>query len=164
MTRHYRSARLLGNRTVPVGATVIIRRTRSPEIRWGRDPPNDGTANGSAGVNSAPDLGGQRCGNHEDRGESTDDRKPNEHLNRPLGRTLPGGLTDRSALKNCAIGQSKFQLNLLAFLVRDCLTSVLGSLATHLEPILFKLLTAISSAWCRSVAVNEPPAPRRATS
>jgi hypothetical protein len=66
--------------------------------------------------------------------------------------------------KNCAIGQSKFQLNLLAFLVRDYLTSVLGSLATHLEPILFKLLTAISSAWCRSVAVNEPPAPRRATS
>jgi hypothetical protein len=26
--------------------------------------------------------------------------------------------------KNCAIGQPKFQLNLLAFLVRDCLTSV----------------------------------------
>ena len=36
---------------------------------------------GTAGVNGAPDsLGGQRGGDHEDRGDSTDDRKPDEHL------------------------------------------------------------------------------------
>ena len=80
LTRHCRSARLFGNRTVPVEATVISRRPRSPEIRWGRDSPNDGTANGSAGVNCASDLGGQRCGNHEDRGDSTGNRRLAEHL------------------------------------------------------------------------------------
>jgi hypothetical protein len=42
--------------------------------------------------------------------------------------------------KNCAIGRLKFQLNVLAFLVRDCLTSVLGSLATRLEPIFLNSL------------------------
>ena len=43
--------------------------------------------NGTAGVNSAPDsLGGQRGGDHEDRGDSTDDRKPDEHLSLSLGR------------------------------------------------------------------------------
>ena len=68
------------DRTEPVEATVIIRRTRSPEIRWGRDPSNDSTANGSAGVNSPPDLGGQRCGNHEDRGDSSGNRQLAEHL------------------------------------------------------------------------------------
>jgi len=61
------------------------RRAPSPEIR-ARDTPNDGTANGSAGVNSAPDvdaginsasdLGEQRRGDHEDRG---DNRKLAEH-------------------------------------------------------------------------------------
>src|SRR5206468_1359801 len=35
---------------------------------------------GSAGINSAPDLGGQRCGNHEDRGDSTGNRQLAEHL------------------------------------------------------------------------------------
>jgi len=42
--------------------TVVIptRRAPSPEIR-ARDTLSDGAANGSAGVNSAPDLGGQRC-------------------------------------------------------------------------------------------------------
>src|SRR5262249_34902495 len=54
-----------------------------------RDTPNDGPANGSAGVNSAPDvdpginsapdLGGQGCGDHEDRGDSTNYRKLAEH-------------------------------------------------------------------------------------
>jgi hypothetical protein len=58
LTRHRRSARLFANRTVAVEVTVIIRRTRSPEIRWGRDPPNDGTANGSADVNNAPNIRG----------------------------------------------------------------------------------------------------------
>ena|SRR6266481_2951055 len=49
----------------------------------------DGAANGSAGVNGTPnmdagvnraaDLGGQRCGKHEDRGDSTNYRKLAEH-------------------------------------------------------------------------------------
>src|SRR5262245_48317996 len=69
LTRYCRSARLLRNRTVPVEAATVTGRTRSPEIRWGRDPPNDCTANGSAGVNSAPDLGGQRGRSQEDRGD-----------------------------------------------------------------------------------------------
>ena len=63
-------------------ATVnfLTRRVPSPEIR-ARDTLNDGAANGSAGVNRAPDvnagansaadLGGQRCGDHDDRGDST---------------------------------------------------------------------------------------------
>ena len=59
---------------------MIIRRTRSPEIRWGRDPPNDGTASGGAGVNSAADLGGQRCGNDEDRGEQQESDKPDANI------------------------------------------------------------------------------------
>jgi|SRR6516165_10469761 hypothetical protein len=64
---------------MPMVATVISRRAPSPEIR-ARDTPNDSAANGSAGVdrasdvdagiNSAPDLGGQRCGDHGDRGDS----------------------------------------------------------------------------------------------
>jgi hypothetical protein len=33
---------------------TVIGRVRSSEVLRGRDPPNDGTANGSAGVNSAP--------------------------------------------------------------------------------------------------------------
>src|SRR5262249_2010396 len=41
-----------------------------------------GGVNGTAGVN----LGGQRGGEHEDRGKSTDDRKPDEHLSLSLGR------------------------------------------------------------------------------
>jgi len=42
---------------MPMVATVIIRTRRAPgpEIR-ARDTPNDGAANGSAGVNSAPDV------------------------------------------------------------------------------------------------------------
>jgi hypothetical protein len=39
----------------------------------------DGTTNGSAGINGAPDLGAQRCGDHEDRGDSTNYRKFGEH-------------------------------------------------------------------------------------
>jgi len=64
------------------------RRAPSPQIR-ARDTPNDSASNGSAGVNSAPDvnagangapdLGGQRCRDHEDRGDSTNYRKLAEH-------------------------------------------------------------------------------------
>src|SRR6516225_9805890 len=64
------------------------RRAPSPEI-WARDTSLDGTANRSAGVNGAPNvdagingathLGGQRCGDHEDRGDSTNYRKLAEH-------------------------------------------------------------------------------------
>jgi hypothetical protein len=83
------SARLCSG-LMPMVATVIAtRRAPSPEI-GARDTPLDGAANGSAGVNStpdvdarvnsAPDLGGQRCGNHEDRGDSTGNRQLAEHL------------------------------------------------------------------------------------
>src|SRR5262249_18773927 len=64
------------------------RRAPSPEI-GARDTSLDGTANGSAGVNSAPNvdagvngathLGGQRCGDHEDRDHRTSYRKFAEH-------------------------------------------------------------------------------------
>ncbi len=56
----------------------------SPQIR-ARDTSLDGTTNGSAGINvdarinGASHLGGQRCGDHEDRGDSTDYRKLAEH-------------------------------------------------------------------------------------
>ena len=69
-------------------AAVITRRTPSPQIR-ARDTSLDSAANGSAGVNSAPNvdarvngathLGEQRCGDHDDRGDSTDHRKLAEH-------------------------------------------------------------------------------------
>ena len=68
------------------------RRAPSPEIR-ARDTLNDGTTNGSAGVNSAsdvdagvngaPDLGGQRCRDHEDRGDNTNYRKLAEYNFKP---------------------------------------------------------------------------------
>ena len=54
-------------------------RAPSPQIR-ARDTSFDGTTNGSAGIDSAPNvdagidgathLGGQRCRDHEDRGDS----------------------------------------------------------------------------------------------
>src|SRR5436305_8686944 len=56
----------------------------SPQIR-ARDTSLDGPTNGSAGINvdtginGATHLGGQRCGDHEDRGDSTDYRKLAEH-------------------------------------------------------------------------------------
>src|SRR5215469_16955717 len=74
------------------------RRTPSPQIR-ARDPSLDGTTNGTAGVNSAPDvdagvnsapdLGGQRCRYHEDRGDTTNYRKPAEHNSSLLIGELP---------------------------------------------------------------------------
>ena len=67
---------------------LLARRAPSPQIR-ARDTSLDGAANGSAGVNSTPNvdagingathLGGQRCGDHEDRGDSADYRKLPEH-------------------------------------------------------------------------------------
>jgi len=64
------------------------RRAPSPEIRAGNTS-NDAAANGSAGGNSAPDvdagansaadLGGQRCRDHEDRGDNTNYRKLAEY-------------------------------------------------------------------------------------
>jgi hypothetical protein len=33
----------------------------------------------NAGANGAPDLGGQRCGDHEDQGDNTNYRKLAEH-------------------------------------------------------------------------------------
>jgi len=53
-------------------------RAPSPEIRAGNTS-NDSAANASAGVNSAPDLGGRRCGDHEDRDDSTNYPKLAEH-------------------------------------------------------------------------------------
>src|SRR5262249_49145101 len=63
-------------------------RTPSPQIR-ARDTSLDGPTNGSAGINSAPNvdagsngathLGGRRCGDREGRGDSTDYRKLAEH-------------------------------------------------------------------------------------
>ena len=84
---------------MPMVATVIIRTRRapSPQIR-ARDTPLDGAANGSAGVNSAPDvdagvnsasdLGGQRCGDHEDRGYSTNYRELAKHNFKPASGFL----------------------------------------------------------------------------
>ena len=79
------SARLCGSRTVLMVAAVITRRTPSPQIR-ARDTSLDSAANGSAGVNSAPNvdarvngathLGEQRRGDHED---STNYRNLAEH-------------------------------------------------------------------------------------
>ena len=56
------------------------RRAPSPQVR-ARDTSLDGTSNGSAGIhvdagiNGATYLGGQRCWDHEDRGDSTNYRK-----------------------------------------------------------------------------------------
>jgi len=74
------------------------RRAPSPQIR-ARDTSLDGTTNGSAGVDvdagvnsAAPELGGQRRGDHEDRADGTDYRKLAEHnLRLPwtVGRSPP---------------------------------------------------------------------------
>src|SRR5262245_43562992 len=81
------SARLCGSMLT---ATVNFPtwRTPRPQIRT-RDTSLDGAANGSAGVNSAPNvdarvngathLGEQRRGDHKDGGDSTNYRKLAEH-------------------------------------------------------------------------------------
>src|SRR5262249_33233435 len=70
------------------------RRAPSSQIR-ARDTSLDGTTNGSAGINNAPNvdagingathLGGQRC-RDQDRGDSTNYRKLAEHEIAPQGR------------------------------------------------------------------------------
>src|SRR5215510_1803132 len=72
------SALLCGHIMLTTTVNFPTRRTPSPEIR-ARDTALDGAANGSASVNSAPDLGGERCRDHEDRGDSTNYRKLAEH-------------------------------------------------------------------------------------
>ena len=82
------SALLDGLRSMLASMNLPTGRPPSPQIRT-RDTPLDGAANGSAGVNSAPDvdagvnsasdLGGQRCGGYEDRGDGADYRKLAEH-------------------------------------------------------------------------------------
>src|SRR5262249_13175984 len=74
------------------------RRAPSPQIR-ARDTSLDGTTNGSAGVNSTSDvdagvndathLSGQRCRDHEDRGDNTNYRKLVEHNASLLWLRLP---------------------------------------------------------------------------
>jgi hypothetical protein len=60
-------------------------RAPSPQIR-ARDTSLDGAANASArinvdaGINAATHLGGQRCGDHEDRGDSTNHRKSDDYV------------------------------------------------------------------------------------
>jgi hypothetical protein len=64
------------------------RRAPSPQIR-ARDTSLNGASNGSAGVNSTPDvdagidspsdLGGQRCRDHDDRADNVDYTKLAEH-------------------------------------------------------------------------------------
>jgi len=66
--------------TLATTVNFPTRRAPSSQIRAG-DTSLDGTTNGSAGINSAPNvdagansathLGGQRGGDHEDRGDST---------------------------------------------------------------------------------------------
>jgi hypothetical protein len=87
------------------------RRAPSPEIR-ARDTLNDGTTNGSAGVNSASDvdtgvngathLSRQRCRDHEDRGDSTNYRKLAEHKIVPQ----PGAIATTMAATNKCLAKS----------------------------------------------------------
>ena len=86
------------------------RRAPSPQIR-ARDTSLDGPTNGSAGINSAPNvdagingtthLGGQRCGDHEARGDSTNYRKLAEHK-----IVLPGAIATTMAATNKCLAQS----------------------------------------------------------
>src|SRR5262249_10846251 len=65
------------------------RNNRNASTTGTSDTPNDGASNGSAGVNSAPDvnpgangapdLGGRRCRDHEDRGDNANYRNLAEH-------------------------------------------------------------------------------------
>src|SRR6516164_7168211 len=84
------SSALLYSGLTVLATTVNLptRRAPSPQIR-ARNTSLDGPTNGRAGINSAPNvdagingathLGGQRCGDHEDRGDSADYRKLPEH-------------------------------------------------------------------------------------
>src|SRR5262249_32928348 len=82
------------------------RRAPSPQIR-ARDTSLDGTTNCSAGINSTPNvdagisgathLGGQRCGDHEDRGDSTNYRKLAKHEIGPSRDDHGGGHAELAA-------------------------------------------------------------------
>jgi hypothetical protein len=88
------------------------RRAPSPQIRT-RDTSLDGTTNGSAGINSAPNvdagingathLGGQRRGDHENRGDSTD-RKLAEHK---IGPQRGAIATTMAATNKCLAESNK---------------------------------------------------------
>jgi hypothetical protein len=65
---------------------LLSGRPPSPQIR-ARNTSLDGTTNGSAEVNSATHLGGQRCGDHEDPGDSTKYRKLANHKTAYLPNT-----------------------------------------------------------------------------
>jgi hypothetical protein len=54
-----------------------------------------------AWINSAAHLGGQRCGDHEDRGDSTNYRKLAEHK-----IVLPGAIATTMAATNKCLAQS----------------------------------------------------------
>src|SRR5215472_11629745 len=81
------SARLRGS-MLTTAMNLPARRAPSPQLR-ARDTSLDGTTNGSAGVNSAPDvdarvngathLSRQRYRDHEDRGDRNNYRKLAEH-------------------------------------------------------------------------------------
>jgi hypothetical protein len=74
------AAALCGDTMLAGTVNFPTRRAPSPQI-GARDTPNDGAANGTAhvnsaadadaGVNGAADLGEQRWGNHDDRGDNT---------------------------------------------------------------------------------------------
>src|SRR5262245_25918634 len=95
------SARLRGS-MLTTAVNLPARRAPSPQIR-ARDTSLDGTTNGSAGVDSAPDvdagvnaaphLGGHCCGDHH--GNSTNYRKLAEHNpNLPWAQTTDEGERD----------------------------------------------------------------------
>src|SRR5262245_7075515 len=88
-TLHTPSSALRCGSTLTTMVNFPSRRAPSPQIR-ARDTSLDRTTNGSAGINSAPNvdagingathLGGQRCRDHEDDGgDSTNHRKLAEH-------------------------------------------------------------------------------------
>jgi hypothetical protein len=81
-----------------LASTVNLPTGRPPSSQiWTRDTSLDGTTNGSAGVRSAPNvdagvnsathLGGQRCGDHEDPGDSAKYRKLTNHKTAYLPNT-----------------------------------------------------------------------------
>jgi hypothetical protein len=82
------SSALFCGGTLTTTVNFPTRRAPSPQIR-ARDTSLDGTTNGSAGINSAPNVNagvnsathlGGRGGDHEDRGDdSTNDRKLADH-------------------------------------------------------------------------------------
>jgi hypothetical protein len=53
---------------------------KSPDRGQGYPARRHSTPDVDAGINSAPHLRGQRCGDHEDGDDSTNDRKLAEHI------------------------------------------------------------------------------------